>query len=165
MVVHDGVIVAGHGRAQAGAVGGVGDRVVAPDADAAAGADVADNQIATNAGWNDQMLAAELATLKEEAFDLDLLGLTRPNDQLASAGCGPYGSRTRRGGASDAKILETMSAPSWPISPKCAQNFDDVLWTVYSASRAQTNSAKSGAKRSSPIHCSRFPNGRTHIAI
>ena len=35
---------------------------------------IADNQIATNAGWNEEMLAAELAALKEEAFDLDLLG-------------------------------------------------------------------------------------------
>jgi hypothetical protein len=35
---------------------------------------IADNQIATNAGWNDEMLAAELAALKDEAFDLDLLG-------------------------------------------------------------------------------------------
>jgi DNA modification methylase len=35
---------------------------------------IADNAIATNAGWNDEMLAAELAALKDEAFDLDLLG-------------------------------------------------------------------------------------------
>ena len=35
---------------------------------------IADNQIATNAGWNDEMLAAELAALKDDAFDLDLLG-------------------------------------------------------------------------------------------
>jgi hypothetical protein len=35
---------------------------------------IADNQITLNAGWNDEMLAAELASLKEEAFDLELLG-------------------------------------------------------------------------------------------
>jgi DNA modification methylase len=35
---------------------------------------IADNQIALNAGWNEEMLAAELTALREEAFDLDLLG-------------------------------------------------------------------------------------------
>jgi DNA modification methylase len=35
---------------------------------------IADNQIATNAGWNDELLAAELAALKDDAFDLELLG-------------------------------------------------------------------------------------------
>jgi DNA modification methylase len=35
---------------------------------------IADNQIALNAGWNEEMLSAELASLKEEAFDLELLG-------------------------------------------------------------------------------------------
>jgi DNA modification methylase len=35
---------------------------------------IADNQIATNAGWNEEMLAAELAALQEESFDLQLLG-------------------------------------------------------------------------------------------
>jgi hypothetical protein len=35
---------------------------------------ISDNQIAANAGWNEEMLATELAALKEEAFDLDLLG-------------------------------------------------------------------------------------------
>ena len=29
---------------------------------------IADNQIATNAGWNEEMLAAELAVLKDEAL-------------------------------------------------------------------------------------------------
>ena len=53
---------------------------------------ISDNQIAANAGWNEEMLAAELAALKEEAFDLDLLGfddaeidrlLTDTNDEAA----------------------------------------------------------------------------------
>ena len=34
---------------------------------------ISDNSIAANAGWDEEMLAAELAALKEEAFDLDLL--------------------------------------------------------------------------------------------
>ena len=35
---------------------------------------IADNQIADNAGWNDEMLAAELAALRDEDVDLGLLG-------------------------------------------------------------------------------------------
>ena len=35
---------------------------------------IADNQLALNSGWDDEMLAAELAALAEESFDLDLLG-------------------------------------------------------------------------------------------
>jgi DNA modification methylase len=35
---------------------------------------IADNQIALNAGWDDAMLAAEVARLKEDGVDLDLLG-------------------------------------------------------------------------------------------
>jgi DNA modification methylase len=35
---------------------------------------IADNQLALNAGWDEQMLRQQLASLKEENFDLDLLG-------------------------------------------------------------------------------------------
>ncbi|HZT26513.1 MAG TPA: ParB/Srx family N-terminal domain-containing protein [Pseudolabrys sp.] len=35
---------------------------------------IADNKIAENAGWDEQLLRAELATLREQDFDLDLLG-------------------------------------------------------------------------------------------
>jgi ParB-like nuclease domain len=35
---------------------------------------IADNRIAENAGWDEQMLKAELAALREDAFDMDLLG-------------------------------------------------------------------------------------------
>ena len=34
----------------------------------------ADNKLALNAGWDDAMLALELAELKEEDFDLALIG-------------------------------------------------------------------------------------------
>jgi len=35
---------------------------------------IADNQLALNAGWDEQMLRQQLAALKDENFDLDLLG-------------------------------------------------------------------------------------------
>jgi DNA modification methylase len=37
---------------------------------------LADNRLALNAGWDEEMLRVELATLKEESFDLDLVGFT-----------------------------------------------------------------------------------------
>src|SRR6202034_1138815 len=35
---------------------------------------IADNQLALNAGWNDELLGIELAALQQEDFDLALLG-------------------------------------------------------------------------------------------
>jgi len=35
---------------------------------------LADNQLALNAGWDDTLLAAELAALQQEDFNLDLVG-------------------------------------------------------------------------------------------
>ena len=78
LVGDDGVIVAGHGRVMAARKLGLSEAPVivlshlTPTQRRALM--ISDNQIATNAGWNDEMLAAELAALKEEAFDLDLLG-------------------------------------------------------------------------------------------
>ena len=35
---------------------------------------IADNQLALQAGWSEELLAAELAWLRDESFDLDLIG-------------------------------------------------------------------------------------------
>ena len=78
LVGDDGVIVAGHGRVIAARKLGLSEAPVIVLSHLTAtqrrALMIADNQIATNAGWNDEMLAAELAALKDEAFDLDLLG-------------------------------------------------------------------------------------------
>ena len=37
---------------------------------------IADNQLALNAGWDEEMLRVELASLREDGFDLDLVGFT-----------------------------------------------------------------------------------------
>lgn len=42
---------------------------------------IADNKLALNSGWDDEMLALEIAELKDEDFDIDLLGFT--DDELA----------------------------------------------------------------------------------
>jgi DNA modification methylase len=78
LVGDDGVIVAGHGRVLAARKLGLPEVPVivlshlTPIQHRALM--ISDNAIAANAGWNEEMLAVELAALKEEAFDLDLLG-------------------------------------------------------------------------------------------
>ncbi|MFO0992579.1 MAG: site-specific DNA-methyltransferase [Hyphomicrobiales bacterium] len=78
LVGDDGVLVAGHGRVMAARKLGLAEVPVivlshlTPTQRRALM--IADNQIATNAGWNEEMLAAELAALRDESFDLELLG-------------------------------------------------------------------------------------------
>ena len=78
LVGDDGVIVAGHGRILAARKLGLDQAPVIVLAHLSPtqrrALMIADNQIASNSGWDDEMLAAELAALKEEDFDLDLLG-------------------------------------------------------------------------------------------
>jgi hypothetical protein len=45
---------------------------------------LADNQLALNAGWDDTLLAAELAALQNEDFNLDLIGFE--DQELARLG-------------------------------------------------------------------------------
>lgn len=74
----DGVIVAGHGRLAAAMQMGLETVPVirlshlSPAQQRALV--IADNKIAENAGWDEDMLRQELAALQEEAFDLDILG-------------------------------------------------------------------------------------------
>jgi ParB-like chromosome segregation protein Spo0J len=78
LVGDDGVMVAGHGRVLAARKLGLAEVPVivlshlTPTQRRALM--IADNQIATNAGWNDEMLTAELAALRNEDVDLGLLG-------------------------------------------------------------------------------------------
>jgi DNA modification methylase len=73
-----GVLIAGHGRLLAAKRLGLTEVPVIrldhlTDAQARAFR-IADNQIALNAGWDDAMLSAEVARLKEDGVDLELLG-------------------------------------------------------------------------------------------
>ena len=94
LVGDDGVIVAGHGRVLAARKLGLPEVPVivlshlTPIQRRALM--ISDNAIAANAGWNEEMLAAELAALKEEAFDLDLLGFDDAElDRLLATGIEP----------------------------------------------------------------------------
>lgn len=67
---------------------------------------IADNQIALNAGWDEDMLRAELLDLKGEGFDLDLLGFAE--DDLADLMTPPVEGLTDPD--------ETPPAPEKPVS-------------------------------------------------
>jgi ParB-like chromosome segregation protein Spo0J len=78
VLTHGNGILAGHGRVQAARSLGM---VQVPTIDLshltktqARAYILADNQLALNAGWEAEMLSLELVELKDEGFDLDLLG-------------------------------------------------------------------------------------------
>jgi len=78
LVDERGVLIAGHGRLLAARRLGLSEVPVIrlghlTDAQARAYR-IADNRIALNADWDEALLAAELARLKEDGADLDLLG-------------------------------------------------------------------------------------------
>lgn len=80
LVDEDGTIIAGHGRVMAANKMGI-DEVPVMVARGWTQAQkhsyvLADNQIATNAGWDQELLALELSDLKEADFDLTLLGFS-----------------------------------------------------------------------------------------
>jgi len=83
LVGDDGVIVAGHGRVLAARKLGLADAPVivlshlTPTLRRALM--IADNRIAENAGWDDEMLGAELAWLRDKDVDLALLGFDEAN--------------------------------------------------------------------------------------
>src|SRR6476619_2930905 len=78
LVGDDGIIVAGHGRILAARKLGLTEAPVivlshlTPTQRRALM--LADSRIAENAGWDDEMLAAELTALRDENVDLGLLG-------------------------------------------------------------------------------------------
>jgi len=76
----DGVIIAGHGRLLAAQRLGL-DKVPVITLDHLSEAQrralvIADNKIAENAGWDEDLLRAELQALQEMDFDLDLVGFS-----------------------------------------------------------------------------------------
>jgi len=76
----DGVIIAGHGRLLAAQRLGL-DKVPVITLGHLSEAQrralvIADNKIAENAGWDEDLLRAELAALQEMEFDLDLVGFS-----------------------------------------------------------------------------------------
>lgn len=113
LVDERGVLVAGHGRLLAAQRLGLSQVPVIrldhlTDAQARAYR-IADNQIALNSGWDDALLSAEVARLKEDGVDLELLGF--PEDELDRLLAGLDGEK---GGSEDEDVVP--EPPETPIS-------------------------------------------------
>lgn len=80
LIDKDNVIIAGHGRVAAAKKLAMAEvpciRIVGLTKGEVKALRIADNQLALNAGWDEDMLQIELADLKDENFDLDLLGFS-----------------------------------------------------------------------------------------
>src|SRR5574340_153423 len=68
---------------------------------------VADNRIAENAAWDDELLRLELTDLLEADFDLDLLGWSKDERDYLLAGDEPE----NQGNTDDDEIPETPANP------------------------------------------------------
>src|ERR1700683_4013255 len=69
---------------------------------------IADNKLAENAGWNDELLRSELAALQEEDFDVSLLGFE--DDDLARL----LAARDATDGLTDEDAVPAL--PETPVS-------------------------------------------------
>ena len=80
LIDENNVIIAGHGRRSAARELGMKEvpclRLSGLTESQVKALRIADNQLALNAGWDEEMLRIELADLKTENFDLDLLGFS-----------------------------------------------------------------------------------------
>lgn len=78
LIDEEDTIIAGHGRTMAAKAMGLETvpcvRLVGLSEAQRRAYVIADNRLALNAGWNEEMLRLEIADLKELKFDLDLLG-------------------------------------------------------------------------------------------
>jgi len=85
LIDQDGSIIAGHGRTMAARKLGMSEvpciRLAYLTPAQKKAYVIADNKLALNAGWDDEMLKIELQELKELEFDLDLIGFDA--DELA----------------------------------------------------------------------------------
>jgi DNA modification methylase len=108
LVGEDGSIIAGHGRVLAARklrIQQIPIMVATGWTEAQKRAyAIADNKLALNAGWDESMLALEIADLTEVGFDLGLIGFS--DDEIAALG-------TQSGGG----LTDPDEAPEPPINP------------------------------------------------
>ncbi len=83
---------------------------------------IADNRLALNAGWDDEMLALELSELAALDFDLQLTGFE--NDELAELLAGFDGGNESHNPESSAKEIDPDDYQMGHKCPKCGFEFD-----------------------------------------
>lgn len=109
---------------------------------------IADNQLALNAGWDEELLRQELATLQNEDFNLDLIGFD--DEDLArllaeqDAAQGSHGRRCHAGATADTRVYDGRSLD--PRDPQAAR------WRCNDAGRC----GSADGRRSSRLSVQRF---------
>jgi ParB-like chromosome segregation protein Spo0J len=78
---------------------------------------IADNKLAMNAGWDNEMLALEMGELAELGFDLDLTAFTK--DEVAALQTPDFDAATEE----DQGKLDQLD-PKWIACPNCGKEFD-----------------------------------------
>lgn len=78
---------------------------------------IADNKLALNAGWDDELLALELGALKDEGFDIELTGFTEADLALLDS------PEFEPGTEEDQGKLDELE-PKWCACPHCGKEFD-----------------------------------------
>ena len=78
---------------------------------------LADNQLALNAGWNEEMLRVELESIRDDSFDLGIIGFS--DDELADLLQDP--EEVQAGNTEDDAVPET---------PEAAITMAGDLWTL-----------------------------------
>ncbi len=122
LIDQDGGIIAGHGRTLAARKLGL-DEVpclrLAHLAEAQKKAYIiADNKLALNAGWDDEMLKVEISELKDLDFDLSLIGFDADELQKLVEDVS-FEPATE----DDQGKLDELD-PKWICCPKCGSEFD-----------------------------------------
>src|SRR5690606_36547501 len=111
LIAEDGTLIAGHGRVLAARKLGletVPAIALSGFAETQSRALVqADNRIAMNAGWDEELLGLELSDLQEAGFDLGLTGFG--DDELQNL---LYGKRDEQDG-----LTEDDAIPEVPVTP------------------------------------------------
>ena len=123
----DEVIIAGHGRLQAARSLGLTEvPVIVLDHLSEAqrrALVIADNRIAEHAGWNEQLLAAEIAALRDEAFDLEVIGFSEAEihdllDGLDDPAADGIGFGGQPAGSGDPAAAPAAAAPSITLAER-----------------------------------------------
>ena len=135
LIGEDEVIIAGHGRLMAAKALGltevpviVLDHLTEAQRRALV---IADNRIAENAGWDDDLLRSELAALREADFDLDLIGFDETELDEIMAGFEGFGMG---GGDSDTQGERSDGGAAAPApSANLAERFGIPPFSVFEA--------------------------------
>lgn len=108
LIDENGTIIAGHGRVLAARLLGIPDvpvMVARGWSEAQKRAYIlADNKLALNAGWNEELLAIEVAGLADMGFDLPLIGFSE--DELVALSASP-----------GAGLTDPDQVPDAPVNP------------------------------------------------